>query len=81
VAGRISGLVSDPSDAFIDGATVILNHVGTRPNKPQPPTTSGFQPYKKIGVVMDATADAGLLRWFNRIHRGLRKKCIDCPNS
>ncbi|MGA7925468.1 MAG: carboxypeptidase-like regulatory domain-containing protein [Candidatus Sulfotelmatobacter sp.] len=34
----------------------------------------GFQPYKKIGAVIDVTADAGLLRWCNRIHRGLRKK-------
>jgi hypothetical protein len=34
----------------------------------------GFQPYKKTGVGIDVTAEAGLLRWFNRIQRGHRKQ-------
>jgi hypothetical protein len=76
VTGRISGMVSDPSGAFIAGATVTLSNSsnGTK----QTATTSergqysfpvvpigqyelevnspGFQPYKKIGVVIDVNS-------------------------
>jgi hypothetical protein len=76
VAGRISGMVSDPSGAFVAGATVTLNNVGN--GTKQATTTSGqgqysfpvvpigqyelevnspgFQPYKKIGVVIDVNS-------------------------
>jgi hypothetical protein len=76
VAGRISGLVSDPSGAFLAAATVTLTNVsdGTK----QSTTTNdqgqysflvvpigrydlainspGFQPYKKVGVVIDVNS-------------------------
>ena len=73
VAGRISGIISDPSGAFVAGATVTLNNVGN--GIKQITTTNdqgqysfpvvpighyelevkapGFQPYKKMGVVID----------------------------
>ena len=73
VAGRISGMVSDPSGAFVAGATVTLNNLGN--GIKQTTTTSdqgkysfpvvpigryelevnspGFQPYKKMSVVID----------------------------
>jgi hypothetical protein len=76
VGGRISGVVSDPSGAFIAGATVTLNNVGNATK--QSTTTNdqgqysfpvvavaryeleidspGFQPYKKIGVVIDVNS-------------------------
>src|ERR1700732_2350564 len=76
VAGRISGMVRDPSGAFIAGATVTLNNVGN--GTKQTTTTNdqgqysfpvvpighyelevnspGFQPYKKIGVVIDVNS-------------------------
>ena len=76
VAGRISGMVSDPSGAFVPGATVTLNNVGN--GTKQTTTTNdqgqysfpvvpigryelevnspGFQPYKKIGVVIDVNS-------------------------
>ena len=76
VAGRISGMVSDPSGAFVPGATVSLNNVGN--GTKQTTTTNdqgqysfpvvpighyelevnspGFQPYKKIGVVIDVSS-------------------------
>jgi hypothetical protein len=76
VAGRISGMVSDPSGAFVAGATVTLNNVGNGTN--QTTTTNdqgqysfpvvpfghyelavnspGFQPYKKISVVIDVNS-------------------------
>jgi hypothetical protein len=76
VAGRISGMVSDPSGAFVPGATVSLNNVGN--GTKQTTTTNdqgqysfpvvpighyelevnspGFQPYKKIGVVIDVNS-------------------------
>ena len=76
VAGRISGIISDPSRAFVAGATVTLNNVGngiketTTTNDqgqysfPVVPIghyelevdSSGFQPYKKIGVVIDVNS-------------------------
>ncbi|HWO40062.1 MAG TPA: carboxypeptidase regulatory-like domain-containing protein, partial [Candidatus Acidoferrum sp.] len=76
VAGRISGMVSDPSGAFVPGATVSLNNVGN--GTKQTTTTNdqgqysfpvvpighyelevnspGFQPYKKVGVVIDVNS-------------------------
>jgi hypothetical protein len=76
VAGRISGVVSDPSGAFVRGATVSLNNVGNGTR--QTTTTNdqgqysfpvvpvghyelevnspGFQPFKKIGVVIDVNS-------------------------
>jgi hypothetical protein len=76
VAGRISGMVSDPSGAFIAGATVTLNNVGNGTKQttttndqgqysfPVVPvgryelgvSSAGFQPYKKIGVVIDVNS-------------------------
>jgi hypothetical protein len=76
VAGRISGMVSDPSGAIIAGATVTLNNVsnGTKQaattndqgqySFPVVPvgryelevSSAGFQPYKKIGVVIDVNS-------------------------
>lgn len=76
VAGRISGLVSDPSGAFIAGATVTLGNVD---NVTKQTTTTndqgqysfpvvpvgryelemnspGFQPYKKIGLMIDVNS-------------------------
>jgi hypothetical protein len=76
VAGKISGVVSDPSGALVAGATVTLNNVG---NGTKQTTTTGdqgqysfpvvpvgnydlevnsrgFQPYKKIGVVIDVSS-------------------------
>jgi high affinity Mn2+ porin len=77
--GRISGVVSDPSGAFIAVATATLNNLGN--GTKQTTITSdqgqysfpvvavgqyeleiaspGFQPYKKIGVVIDVN---GVLR-------------------
>jgi Carboxypeptidase regulatory-like domain len=74
VAGRISGIISDPSGAFVAGATVTLNNVSngikettTTNNQGQysfpvvpvgeyklEVNSAGFQPYKKMGVVIDA---------------------------
>ena len=76
VAGRISGIISDPSGAFVAGATVTLNNVGN--GIKQITTTNdqgqysfpvvpighyelevkapGFQPYKKMGVVIDVNS-------------------------
>ena len=76
VAGRISGMVSDPSGAFVAGATVTLTNVGN--GTKQTTTTNdqgqysfpvvsvggyelevnspGFQPYKKMGVVIDVNS-------------------------
>jgi hypothetical protein len=76
VAGRISGMVSDPSGAFVPSATVSLNNVGN--GTKQTTTTNdqgqysfpvvpvgkyelevnspGFQPYKKMGVVIDVNS-------------------------
>ncbi|HWO38674.1 MAG TPA: TonB-dependent receptor, partial [Candidatus Acidoferrum sp.] len=76
LAGRISGMVSDPSGAFVAGATVTLNNVGNGTHQttttndqgqysfPVVPvgkyelevSSSGFQPYKKIGVVIDVNS-------------------------
>ena len=76
VAGRISGIISDPSGAFIAGATVTLNNAGngikqkTTTNEqgqysfPVVPIghyklevdSPGFQPYKKMGVVIDVSS-------------------------
>jgi hypothetical protein len=76
VAGRISGMVSDPSGAFVAGATVTLNNVGNGTNQttttndqgqysfPVVPighyelavSSPGFQPYKKISVVIDVNS-------------------------
>jgi hypothetical protein len=76
VAGRISGMVSDPSGAFVAAATVTLNNVGNGTHQttttndqgqysfPVVPighyelevSSSGFQPYKKIGVVIDVNS-------------------------
>jgi hypothetical protein len=76
VAGRISGIIRDPSGAFVAGATVTLNNVGngikqtTTTNEqgqysfPVVPvgryelevSSPGFQPYKKIGVVIDVNS-------------------------
>jgi hypothetical protein len=76
VAGRISGKVSDPSGAFVVGATVTLKNVGNGTNQttttndqgqysfPVVPvgkyelevSSSGFQPYKKIGVAIDVNS-------------------------
>src|ERR1700731_3415342 len=76
VAGRISGMISDPSGAFVPGATVTLNNTGngTKQNAttngqgqysfPVVPVgryelevrSPGFQPYKKIGVVIDVNS-------------------------
>jgi hypothetical protein len=76
VAGRISGVVSDPGGAFVAGAAVTLTNVG---NGTKEATTTndqgqysflivpigryeleinspGFQPYKKIGVVIDVNS-------------------------
>jgi hypothetical protein len=73
VAGRISGLVSDPSGAFVAGAAVTLSNAGNGTKQttitndqgqysfPVVPVgryalainSPGFQPYKKIGVVID----------------------------
>jgi hypothetical protein len=76
VAGRISGIISDPSGAFVAGATVNLSNVGNRTK--QTTTTNdqgqysfpvvpvgkyelevnspGFQPYKKVGIVIDVNS-------------------------
>src|ERR1700680_1576071 len=76
VGGRITGLVSDPSGAFIAGATLTLDNVGNATK--QTTTTNeqgqysfpvvpigryeleinspGFQPYKKVGVVIDVNS-------------------------
>jgi len=76
VAGRISGMVSDPSGAFVPGATVTLNNTGN--GTKQTATTNGqgqysfpvlpvgryelevsspgFQPYKKVGVLIDVNS-------------------------
>jgi hypothetical protein len=76
VTGRISGIISHPSGAFVAGATVTLNNVGN--GTKQTTTTNdqgqysfpvvpvgkyelevnspGFQPYKKIGVVIDVNS-------------------------
>jgi len=76
VAGRISGIICDPSGAFVAGATLTLNNVGN--GTKQTTTTNdqgqysfpvvpighyelevnspGFQPYKKIGVVIDVNS-------------------------
>ena len=76
VAGRISGMVSDPSGAFLASATVTLSNVGN--GTKQTTTTNdqgqysfpvvsvgkyeleisspGFQPYKKMGVVIDVNS-------------------------
>jgi hypothetical protein len=76
VAGRISGIISDPGGAFVAGATVTLNNVGN--GTKQTTTTNdqgqysfpvvpvgkyeleinspGFEPYKKIGVVIDVNS-------------------------
>ena len=76
VAGRISGMVSDPSGAFLTGATVTLNNVGNGTKQttstndrgqysfPVVPvgryelevSSPGFQPYKKIGLVIDVNS-------------------------
>src|SRR6202035_2374872 len=76
VAGRVSGMVSDPSGASVAGATVTLNNVGNGTHQtattndqgqysfPVVPvgkyelevSSSGFQPYKKIGVVIDVNS-------------------------
>lgn len=76
VAGRISGIISDPSGAFVAGATVTLNNVGngikettTTNNQGQysfpvvpighyelEVNSPGFQPYKKMGVVIDVNS-------------------------
>jgi hypothetical protein len=73
VAGRISGLVNDPSGALVAGATVALTNTsnGTKQTTitndqgqysfPVVPigrygleiNSPGFQPYKKIGIVVD----------------------------
>ena len=73
VAGRISGLVNDPSGALVAGATVALTNTnnGTKRTTttndqgqysfPVVPigrygleiNSPGFQPYKKIGIVVD----------------------------
>jgi hypothetical protein len=76
VAGRISGVVSDPGGAFVAGAAVTLTNLG---NGTKETTTTndqgqysflivpigryeleinspGFQPYKKIGVVIDVNS-------------------------
>jgi hypothetical protein len=76
VAGRISGMISDPSGAFVPGATVTLNNAGngTKQNAttngqgqysfPVVPVgryelevrSPGFQPYKKVGVLIDVNS-------------------------
>ena len=76
VAGSISGVVSDPSGAFVAGATVTLKDVDNGTNQttttngqgqysfPVVPvgkyelevSSSGFQPYKKIGVAIDVNS-------------------------
>jgi hypothetical protein len=76
VAGRISGMVSDPSGAFVAGATVTLKNVGNGTNQttttndqgqysfPVVPvgkyelevSSSGFRPYKKIGLAIDVNS-------------------------
>ena len=76
VAGRISGMVSDPSGAFVAGATVTLKNVGNGTNHttttndqgqysfPVVPvgkyelevSSSGFRPYKKIGLAIDVNS-------------------------
>src|SRR3984957_5082149 len=76
VAGRISGMVRDPSGAFVAAATVTLNNVGNGTHQttttndqgqysfPVVPighyelevSSSGFQPYKKIGVLIDVNS-------------------------
>jgi hypothetical protein len=76
VAGRISGMIIDPSGASVAGATVTLNNVanGTKQTTastdrgqysfPVVPvgryelevSSTGFQPYGKIGVVIDVNS-------------------------
>jgi hypothetical protein len=76
VAGRISGMVSDPSGAFLPGTTVTLTNVGNGTKQttatndqgqysfPVVPVgkyelevnSPGFQPFKKIGVVIDVNS-------------------------
>src|ERR1700688_1618974 len=76
VGGRITGLVTDPSGAFVAGATVTLDNLANATR--QTTTTNdqgqysfpvvpvgryelqidspGFQPYKKVGVVIDVSS-------------------------
>jgi len=54
-------MITDPSGAFVAGATVTLNNLATGPNKPQPPTTRAiFDPGRSGWEVRTGGERSGL---------------------